>query len=330
MQISVIVPVRDEEASIKDLLEGLLSQSQPASEIVITDGGSQDNSARIIEDYIQRGERIRLVRSGPALPGRARNLAASAAQGEWLALIDAGVRPAVNWLEKLAARATSDVDVVYGDYEPLTDTLFKKCAAIAYVSPPRNIGDVVSRPRSIASALVRKSVWQRVGGFPEHLRSAEDLLFMHKVDELGFAVAYEPAALVRWNLQPTLWRTFRRFITYSRNNLRAGLWRDWQARIFKRYLLIALTSVPAILLGARWLIVPVLLWLLMLMARAFVSIHRNRNCFPATIAQNFVRVFVVMLVIAVVDFAAFVGTLEWLFGDRLRTAEPQVQPNHGS
>ena len=329
MQISVIVPVRDEENSIRDLLDGLLSQTYPASEIVITDGGSKDNTAAIIEEYIKRGEAIRLVRSGPALPGRARNLAANAAQGEWLALIDAGVKPAADWLERLAA-AAAGVDVVYGDYEPVTDTMLKTCAAIAYVSPPRPIGSIVSRPRSIASALMRKKVWQTVGGFPEALRSAEDLLFMQKVDDCGFAVTYEPRAIVRWNLQPTLWKTFRRFISYSRNNMRAGLWRDWQARVFSRYAFIALSVLPAITIGARWLIVPLLLWLLMLLARAFVAIRRNRNCFPASLNQNVTRVFVVAFLIAVVDVAAFVGVAQWLIADRSRTAEPLVEANHGS
>ena len=45
------------------------------------------------------------------------------------------------------------------------------------------------RPRFIASALMRRRVWETVGGFPEHLRSAEDLLFMNQVDEANFRIA---------------------------------------------------------------------------------------------------------------------------------------------
>ena len=41
-RISVVVPVRDEEDSIRDLLESLLAQTRPPDEIVITDGGSID------------------------------------------------------------------------------------------------------------------------------------------------------------------------------------------------------------------------------------------------------------------------------------------------
>jgi hypothetical protein len=112
--------------------------------------------------------------------------------------------------------------------------------------------------------------------------------------------------------------------------MRAGLWRDWQARVFSRYAFIALSVLPAITLGVRWLIVPLLLWLLMLLGRALVALRRNRNCFPASLTQNVLRAFVVAFLIALVDVAAFVGVAQWLIADRFRTAEPLVEANHGS
>src|SRR5438132_10520848 len=104
MKITVIVPVRNEEDSISVLLDGLLKQTRAPDEIVITDGGSTDATPLIIDDYVKRGAPIRLVRARAGLPGRGRNLAAKAASCEWLAFIDAGIRPEADWLEKLAAR----------------------------------------------------------------------------------------------------------------------------------------------------------------------------------------------------------------------------------
>src|ERR1043166_5329647 len=92
MKVSVIVPVRDEEHSIHELLDSLLKQTRPPDEIVITDGGSIDATPQIIEEYIQQGAPVRLLRAGPALPGRGRNLGAAAATYEWLAFTDAGIR----------------------------------------------------------------------------------------------------------------------------------------------------------------------------------------------------------------------------------------------
>ena len=328
MQISVIVPVRNEEASIGALLECLLNQTLPPAEIAITDGGSTDATTAIIQKYIDRGAPVRLIRTTRALPGRGRNLAVSHSSSDWLAFTDAGIEPQPDWLALLAEQARDgSVDVVYGSYEPRTNTFFKECAAIAYISPPAEIEGVSMRPRSIASALMRRQVWETVGGFPEHLRSAEDLLFMNQVEEAKFRIAYAPRALVGWDLQPDFRRTFKRFAVYARNNIRAGLWRDWQAAVLSRYLMLALLTLPAVALGWRWLFVPLGLWLLMVIARATVSIRRNRQCYPGGPLRNFFRLLLLLPLIAVIDLGAIAGSIQWFFTDKLRSGPGAVKVN---
>src|SRR5215203_7239776 len=104
MKVSIVVPVRDEEHSIRELLDSLLAQTRPPDEIVITDGGSVDGTTEIIEEYIRRGAPVRLIRAGAALPGRGRNLGAAQARYDRLAFTDAGIRVAANWLEALVTR----------------------------------------------------------------------------------------------------------------------------------------------------------------------------------------------------------------------------------
>jgi glycosyltransferase involved in cell wall biosynthesis len=314
MKISVIIPVRNEEASIRVLLENLLSQTLRPDEIVITDGGSIDATPEIVSEYINRGAPVRLIRESGALPGRGRNLAAARAGNDWIAFIDAGISAEPSWLEILAQRAEveSNVDVVYGSYEPVSDTLFKRCSAIAYVAPPVEIEGRLVRSRFIASALMKRSVWQSVGGFPEDLRSAEDLLFMNKVEQAGFRIVNAPDALVHWQLQPGPWLAFKRFATYARYNLRAGLWRQWQKPLLTRYILLLVSALPVWFFGWRWFLITLLLWLLMLLARALVAIWRNRACFPAGILENVLRLLVVVPLIALLDAATITGTMRWL------------------
>jgi len=330
MKVSIIVPVRNEEHSIRPLLDCLLGQSRRPDEIVITDGGSTDRTAEIIEAYIERGEPIKLIRERAALPGRGRNIAIAHSSNEWLAFTDAGIRPDKEWLAELIKRAQEKgVDVVYGAWEPVTDSFFEECAAIAYVPPPSKRGEALIRPRFIASSLMRRAVWNSVGGFPEHLRSAEDLLFMNKIAEAGFRVTSAPKANVLWSLQPTARLTFGRFVSYSRNNIRAGLWTRWQAAIFSRYFLLMLAALPAFIVGPSWLYLMPVLWLIMLVARGLVAIWRNRRCYPASLARNVLRLIILVQVIAVLDAAAWVGSLEWLFLDRL-SVEASAQDWGGS
>jgi glycosyltransferase involved in cell wall biosynthesis len=331
MKISVVVPVRDEEESIRFLLDGLLSQTLPPDEIVIVDGGSSDQTPPIIEEYAQLNSRVRLIREPDALPGRGRNLAAAQATNEWLAFIDAGVEPANDWLARLAecVERESKIDVVFGSWEPVTDTLFEECAAIAYAyAPSKEVDERFIRSRAISSSLMRRSVWQAVGGFSEELRSGEDLLFMNQIDTAGFHVAYTPQALVRWSIPPTLWRTFKRFVVYSRNNLRAGLGRQWQEPVLVLY---ALLSVCATILAlvTGWLITGALaLLVLLLLMRSVVAIWRNRHRYPAGAMRNSLRLLVLVPLLATIDLATVLGSARWLLTDRLRPAKTASSSRH--
>lgn len=323
LQISVVVPVRNEEDSVRVLIEGLLAQTLPPCEIVITDGGSVDSTREIIEEFISTGAPIRLIREPDSMPGRARNIGVKHAQCDWIAFTDAGIRPEPDWLAGLAARVddSPDVDVVYGSFAPIVDSFFKECAAIAYLPPPLEIDGAFLRSRSIASALMRRKVWAAVGGFPEDLRSAEDLVFMERIEARGFHELRAPEAMVHWNIQDNLWRTFKRFVTYARNNIRAGLWRQWQAAIFVRYALLAVITLPLIVFGVRWLIIPVGCWLGLLIARALKALRRNRRVYPAGSGRNLLRLFMLLPIIASLDVAAFVGSINWLLLDRRRPTE---------
>ena len=334
MKVSIVIPVRDEADSIRELLDSLLAQTRPPDEIVITDGGSVDATPQIIEEYIHKGAPVRLIRAGAALPGRGRNLGAAQASHEWIGFTDAGIRLASNWLETLVAKATTDdsIDVVYGAWEPVTNTFFKQCAAIAYVPPPASHNGVITRPRFIASTLLRREAWQKVKGFPEDLRSAEDLIFMDRVENAGYHFVFEPRAQVHWDLRPTLWSTFKRFVVYSRNNIRAGLFRQWQATVlFKYYGVLAVLLAAVLIFKPSLVWFPIAAWLFMLAARAAVAIKRNRFCYPASLLQNVMRGAMVMSLIAVLDAAAIIGSIQWLLLDCFRwSRKTPVEAGNGA
>jgi cellulose synthase/poly-beta-1,6-N-acetylglucosamine synthase-like glycosyltransferase len=319
LTISIIIPAKDEEASIRALLERLLLQTRRAEEIIVTDGGSRDRTTEIVEEFAQRGEAVRLIRAGAALPGRGRNLAAGRASSEWLAFVDAGTLPADDWLELLASEVERDpsVEVVFGAWEPRVESFFEECAAIAYAYElPVELDGVKISPPCVGSSMVRREVWQRVGGFAEDLRAGEDVLFMDKISDGQFRTAYAPRAVVAWEMPPTLLATFKRFRVYSRHNLRAGLWRRWHAAITMRYALLALVALSSIAFGARMIVVAFALCLLMLTARAAAASYRKRGVFKTTLMRGALRFVALAPIIAVIDAATLVGALHWLVADR--------------
>jgi len=320
LAVSVIIPVKNEEATICDLLDALLNQTMPPSEIIITDGGSTDNTLELIRSFEDAGLPVRLIREEKALPGRGRNLGIRAASSNWIAFIDAGVVPHPDWLESLQSAVKDDTDIVYGSWEPKTEHFFDECAAIAYVQPPSIIDGKLMRHHFIASSLFRREILLEIGGFAEHLRSAEDILLMEAAEKGGYKIRYAPAAVVSWDLQPNLESTFRRFRTYARHNIRAGLWNQWQAPVFRRYGLLAILALPALFFGSAWLLAVGVFWLTLLLARSVISLWRNRFTYQAPAARILGRILLLMPIIGCLDAATFIGSLDWLVIDKFKLA----------
>jgi hypothetical protein len=154
---------------------------------------------------------------------------------------------------------------------------------------------------------------------------------MDRVESAGYRCAYEPRALVHWDLRPTLGATFKRFLVYSRNNIRAGLFRQWQATILVRYGLLSALLATILVAEPLWFWVPIVAWLLMLATRAAVSVRRNRDCYPATLFQNLGRGLLVMVLLAVLDAAAIAGSLQWLLLDSFRwSRKTPVEAGNGA
>ena len=141
---------------------------------------------------------------------------------------------------------------------------------------------------------------------------------MDRLEHAGYRSVFEPRAHVYWKLKPTLASTFKRFLIYSRNNIRAGRFREWQATILMRYAVLALLFVVALVVEPAWVWFAIAAWLLMLVVRAIVSIRRNRICYPASFLRNVLRGAMVMSVLAVLDAAAIIGSIQWLLLDSFR------------
>ena len=85
--ISVVIPLYNKEASIKQALMSVLSQSYQEFEVVIVDDGSTDNSVAKVEEI--QDSRIRLIRQENGGPSKARNTGVKNAKGEWILFLDA-------------------------------------------------------------------------------------------------------------------------------------------------------------------------------------------------------------------------------------------------
>ena len=73
------------------------------------------------------------------------------------------------------------------------------------------------------------------------------------------------------------------------------------------------------------MVVPLVVWFFFLVARATKALRANRKAYPAGIGRNVLRAFALVPIIATLDAAAFVGSLNWLVLDKLRLARSRPQ-----
>lgn len=119
--ISIVTPVYDAEAFIRQTMEMVQAQSYKDWELLLIDDGSKDGSCRVIEEYLKEkpDDRIRLIKKekneGAAL---SRNRGIKEAKGRYLAFLDADDIWLPNKLEaQMEFMKREDAAFVFSAYE---------------------------------------------------------------------------------------------------------------------------------------------------------------------------------------------------------------------
>lgn len=114
--VSVVVPCRNEAPNVPPLVEGLLGHyGGYLREILIVDDGSRDATAALTDAFSRRDPRVKLIRRGPPHGvGWALRAGISAAQGEWILLMDADFTHLLPEVRDLFDRAAEGHPFVVG------------------------------------------------------------------------------------------------------------------------------------------------------------------------------------------------------------------------
>jgi len=205
--VSIIVPVLNEAKVVGSLLEHLLAL-KGEHEIIVVDGGSDDDTAAIASRYASRRGAGGYVRVISSERGRARQMNAGAreAKGEALLFVHADCRLPAGAIQAIEA-ALDDPGCVGGcfclslDEDGLIYRLISWLASLRMRLTGRMTGD--------EGIFVRREIFERLGGFRD-IPLMEDWDFGPRLRSLG-QVRQLPlpitASARRWK-KWGLWRTF--------------------------------------------------------------------------------------------------------------------------
>lgn len=199
--VSVIIPNFNNAAYVATAIESVLAQSYQDLEIIVVDDGSTDDSRTVIAPF---GERVRyLWQENQGLAG-ARNSGIRAAQGDWIALLDADDQWLPTYLATLLTLSARDP----------TGTVYYcavQCMDSQGYELPRTLGEPRATPETTyqtllranflipSTILMRRQVVIDAGLFDSKLRSCEDWDLWLRIGANARFVG-TPARLVRYRL----------------------------------------------------------------------------------------------------------------------------------
>ena len=221
VDVSVIVPARNEEANLATCLASLVGQGGVAYEIIVVDDHSTDRTREIAQSFA-----VRVIQADPLPPGWSGKCnacwsGAKVATGKWVLFTDAdtkhtpsSIASGLHEAEQLGAAllSYSPTQEVRGFAErALMPVIF---AELAVSFRPKEVSDPAS-PAAAANGqylLIRRDVYEAIGGHAALAKAIlEDVELARTVKRAGYRIQFRLSDVV----STRMYRSFR------------GMWEGW-------------------------------------------------------------------------------------------------------
>ena len=266
-KLSVIIPLYNKAPYIRKALESVLAQTYTDYEVIVVDDGSTDDSARIAEEYIREVKgaensgaetnaynlspiNYKLIRQANSGVSAARNNGVAQAAGDYIAFLDADDWWEPTYLERMAQLIEDYPEAGlyacnYVYYKP-GKTHVALDIPTGYINYPKAYYEGGAMPVWTGAAIMHRTVFDEMGGFPLGIKLGEDFLLWAKT-AMHYPVAFLNEALAYYNNDvPVNLRATRNLhhpnnhmlfrmdsIASSLSPLASNLKSDWQALLDK-------------------------------------------------------------------------------------------------
>ena len=199
MEVSIVVPFFESEATLANCLAALSSQTlaKKRYEVIAVDDGSTDGGAAIAK---RAGARLvqQTHRGAPA----ARNAGIAAAVGKWVAFTDADCIPSRGWLRSLLSAVQSSDQPIFGAAGPIVARPSSAAAArFVEISGAFDTARHLDHPQfpfaPSGNVMYSRDALNAVGGFDERYASYEACdLHRRLMLKVGGRFAFAESAVV--------------------------------------------------------------------------------------------------------------------------------------
>ena len=213
--VSIVIPNKDEKETLKKCLESIWKKtSYPNYEIILVENNSTTQEIRDYYKELDGKKRVRVVYWDKEFNYSAiNNFGISYAKGEYILCLNNDITViSPDWLEELLANCQRPEVGIVGARLYYPDNTIQHagivlgmggCAGSLFVGLARSRGGYLHKAAlqqdlsavTAACFMVKKEVFEKVGGFEEKLAVAfNDVDFCLKVRHAGYLVVYDPYA----------------------------------------------------------------------------------------------------------------------------------------
>ena len=245
--VSVLIPTRDETATLAATLDSVLSQEYAGPmEVIVADGSESPATSEMIR---RRYPTVKLV------PNPDRELVPGilachrVATGRVIARCDSHTRFPPGYLRRAveSLRRTGAANVG-GRQRPVGTTLFERVAGMAMTAPlgagnaRYRIGGPAGPVDTVYLGVFRREALDAVGGYNSSLVGNEDYEINYRLQKRGETVWFDPELVVDYRPRGTFRSLARQYFRYGR--FKAAVCRQHPASLRPRHL-----AAPLLVLG---------------------------------------------------------------------------------
>ena len=264
-EISVILPVLNEEKYLEDAVNAILAQQYDGKiEVILAVAPSDDRTLQIAQRLHMNDPRVVIVENPSGRTAAGLNLAIAASQYSIIVRVDGHANIPNNYCELVSeVLETTGAVNVGGVMAAEGKSLFEKSVARAMRSP---LGVGASRFHTGGSAgevdtvylgAFRKEALLAAGGFDERFTRAQDWELNFRLRQAGGVVYFDPRLVVTYRPRSTVKALAKQYFEYGR--WRRVISRRHQGTINYRYLAPPFTVAATLLsLILGWLVSPFL------------------------------------------------------------------------
>jgi GT2 family glycosyltransferase len=202
---SIIVPVYNiDECWLRKCIESVISQVYPDWELCLADdASSKEHIRKILEEYVARDSRIKVVfRTENGHISAASNSALDMASGDYITLLDNDDELTLDALYEnaLLINKYPEADLIYSDEDKITiegkriEPFFKPDWSPELFRSQMYVGHL---------CIMRRSLVKEVGGFRQGFEGSQDYDLVLRIVEKTNQIFHIPKVLYHWRKLPT-------------------------------------------------------------------------------------------------------------------------------